>query len=94
VLALLVSAISFFNQLVIAHQFGAGHALDLYLVAISLPFLSIGLFGGLFAYGMVPELVRAQSSPESRGVMRAFLIGFLAIGALVAGGGIVLSPML
>src|SRR4051812_16966975 len=59
-LAALGSGISFLNQLVLAHIFGANSEMDAYLLAISVPLTISGLITGVLSYQLVPALQRAE----------------------------------
>lgn len=64
-LSLLSSLVNFVNQVLIAKMFGASIHLDAYLIAVSLPLLMSGIISGLFAYSVVPILVRRRTTdPE------------------------------
>jgi putative peptidoglycan lipid II flippase len=91
--SLFVALISLVNQLVIARLFGAGATLDLYLQAISVPVLFSGVLGGVFAYLMVPSLVRdREKAADPRTVNVAFLITFVLLALLLAVGGALATP--
>ena len=60
-----VSVMGFANQLLVAHFFGAGPRLDAYFVAVSVPLLLIGVVNGMFAFWLVPQLVRARAGASA-----------------------------
>lgn len=68
-LSTLGSLVSFAAQLAIARQFGAGTAVDTYLIAASVPTVLIGLFGAMLSFSAVPMLVRLSAEPS---VFQAF----------------------
>jgi putative peptidoglycan lipid II flippase len=75
-LALVGSAISFLNQLVLARFFGAGMGMDAYLIAISLPLTLVGLFSGVLGYQLVPALQRVEvRTGSSNGLLRSLECG-------------------
>jgi len=51
---------SFFNQILIAKIFGASSGLDVYLVAISPPFLLLTITGSIISIALVPVLVKKK----------------------------------
>jgi|CZKS01.1.fsa_nt_gi putative peptidoglycan lipid II flippase len=71
-------------QILTARTFGARHEFDIYLVAISVPFLVVGAASGALSQAFVPRLVAAQRDP---GLYRATISGL--IGSTVLGGTIV-----
>jgi len=78
-----VSLAGFANQLLVAHYFGAGARLDAYFVGVSLPLLLIGLVNGMFAFWLVPQLVRERAGPPEQ---YAQFSGRLLLGLALAGG--------
>ncbi|MCC7361492.1 MAG: hypothetical protein IT317_18540 [Anaerolineales bacterium] len=82
-----VSALGFANQLLVAHFFGAGPELDAYFVGVSLPLLLISLVNGMFAYWLVPQLVRERAGAAQAYALFAgqLLLGLALIGGAVAG---------
>ena len=61
-LSVVVSGVSFLNQLVLANYFGAGEAMDLYLLASSIPLMCAGLISAGLSYSLIPHLVIMQST--------------------------------
>lgn len=82
ILAVLSSAISFLNQLVLARIFGAGAQMDAYLLAISLPLTITGLIGGVLGYQLVPALQQAQVRTGTCGALANSLAAGLGMTAL------------
>ncbi len=93
ILSVVVTAVSLANQLVIARSFGASTMFDQFLEATSLPFLVSGAFTGLFAYAMIPALIRATTGTESPERSRsAFLFAVVVAAAAVAAIGAATAP--
>jgi putative peptidoglycan lipid II flippase len=61
-LSVVVSGVSFLNQLVLANYFGAGEAMDLYLLASSIPYMCAALISAGLSYSLIPHLVIMQST--------------------------------
>jgi len=82
--------------MVIAHSFGAGGRMDAYLVAISVPFLVIGIVGGVISYAVLPILAgrRLQDPENYLGFVGDLLIGFAVLGVVVGTVGYLISPVL
>lgn len=59
-LTLLISLISFVNQVIIAHYFGAGQSMDLYLTCSSVPVLIGAIFSTALSYSLTPHLLKKQ----------------------------------
>jgi putative peptidoglycan lipid II flippase len=77
-LTLLSSALGFAREILIAHHFGASHATDAYLVAVSVPALIYALlFGSGLNVSVVPRLAVVLRDDWSRGrtVFAQFLSG-------------------
>ena len=91
-----VSVLGFANQLLVAHYFGAGPELDAYFVGVSLPLLLIGLVNGMFAFWLVPQLVRARAGAAEGYALFAgqLLLGLALIGGAVAGLAMLAAPAL
>lgn len=76
VLTAIASVVSFFNQLVIAHFFGAGIQLDVYFMAISLPLTVTAFLVGALGYQLVPSMqLRATKDGDCRGLVNSLLAG-------------------
>ena len=71
--SLLVSAISFLYNLVLARVFGLGSEIDAFLYATSIPFFLAAVFGSFFMYGSVPILNQHPNSNQSTSAL--FLVG-------------------
>lgn len=90
---ILVGAISFLNQVVIARLFGASIQFDAYLVALSLPILASTVVNSAFSYAVVPTLVRRIGVETSyKRFASQMLICASASAALLAGVGSFSSP--
>jgi len=59
-MSIFVSLFSFANQIIIARVFGAGHALDIYLQASSIPLLVSGLLSSALSYSLTPYLLKIK----------------------------------
>ena len=60
VLSIAVLSLSFLSQLVLANYFGAGKAMDLYLLASSIPLMCAGIVSAGLSYSLIPHLVKMQ----------------------------------
>lgn len=95
ILSLVASFASFGNQLVIAALFGAAVRLDVYLIATSVPFLAMGVMGGLFSYAVVPVLVHWRTGSEDYPLLAGMLLSvLLGLSILVLSFAIWLSPLI
>lgn len=65
-LSLVSSATGFANQLLLAKHFGASAHMDVYLLAMSIPFTMMGLNSGTFSSSLVPALVGQRNTSEGR----------------------------
>lgn len=68
-LLLLAKAMGLVRDGVIAHQFGAGHALGIYIIAASVPLLAIHIFlGAALTSAIIPQIIQleAQTSTYSK----------------------------
>lgn len=83
-LSALGSLVSFLNQLVIAHLFGAGADLDAYFVGISLPLMIAALAGGVLGYQIVPALQHEDGKGGFDGALRALLLGIGGISLVIS----------
>ncbi|MCF6212572.1 MAG: hypothetical protein L3J45_00950 [Flavobacteriaceae bacterium] len=61
-LSLLISIISFGNQVVIANFFGAGNDMDIYLLASSIPIMIGGLISSALSYSLIPHIIAKEIS--------------------------------
>lgn len=95
-LSLFSSLVSFANQLVIAHFFGATKWMDAYLVAASLPVLISGTIGAAISYSMVPALIthRSMKTKNDGGFPAAMAVSMAIIGLVTTVIGIAFSKML
>ncbi len=89
-----VSLAGFANQVLVAHFFGAGTRLDAYFVGVSLPLLLIGLVNGMFAFWLVPQLVRERAGPPEQYALFAgrLLLGLALTGGLIAALALLAAP--
>lgn len=87
-LTLAAGALSFVNQAVLAHYFGARGDVDAYLVAMSAPMLVSGTISAAFSYSLVPNLIQHRGDQATYGRRLggfALVIGTIAC-ALALGG--------
>ena len=59
-LSLLISVVSFVNQIVIASFFGAGNEMDLYLLASSIPLMFAGILSSALSYSLIPHFIKKE----------------------------------
>jgi putative peptidoglycan lipid II flippase len=87
-----IIVLSFVCQLLTARTFGAGHQFDVYLFAISIPFLVTGAAAGSLSQAFVPRLlsVRHDQGIYQDSVAALLVIAILAA-ALIAFGGLSVS---
>lgn len=79
------SVVTFGNQLVLAHLFGAGLEMDVYLVSISLPAIVTSLLVGALGYQLVPDLQHARTVQGSEAsLLRALEAGLGGGTAVIA----------
>jgi putative peptidoglycan lipid II flippase len=91
---LLVNAISFLSQVVLAWKFGATSSMDIYLVGVSAPMFVSGLLTAALSYSLVPALVLRQSSACSFNRFNGSLcLSFLIIAVSISLAGLILSPV-
>lgn len=57
ILSLLISVISFSNQVVIAGYFGTGNDMDVYLLASSIPLMMGALISSALSYSLIPHFI-------------------------------------
>ncbi len=93
ILSILVTFASFVNQVVTARLLGADARMDTYLVAVSIPFLVMGMAGGVMSYAIVPILTaRRVTNPDDCSrlaggmllVIVLMAIGFSALAFLIS----------
>jgi len=90
----LVSAISFLSQIVLAWRFGATSGMDVYLVGISMPMFVSGIFTAALSYSLVPALVIYQPGTDAfRKFAGALFTGFFIAGICISIVGSALSPL-
>lgn len=91
--SLLVSLISFANQLVLAGLFGASMSMDAYLIAGSIPMLLAGVLSAALSYSLVPALISHKSDFISyRRFSGLLLIGLVVVSTIIATAGFVTTP--
>ena len=82
----LVSAINFLSQVVLAWKFGASSSMDIYLLAISGPMFISGVLSVGMSYSLVPALVNNQLQPDSfRQLSGLLFTSFLLLAGIIAG---------
>ena len=59
-LSLGISAISFLNQIILANYFGASKAMDIYLLASSIPLMCTSLISAGLSYSFIPHLIKME----------------------------------
>jgi len=74
VLALVTSALGLMSQILITSNFGAGRALDEYYIYLSVPTFISTVFGGVFAYAMVPLLSADNENGGKEGRLASWLM--------------------
>lgn len=90
---LLVSAINFLSQVVLAWKFGASSSMDTYLLAISFPMFVSGVLSVGLSYSLVPALVNFQHQRDSyRHFSGLLFISFLLLAFLIGSVGCLLTP--
>ena len=65
-ITLLGSAMGFVVQLILAHHFGAGTDVDVYLFALSWPTFFAGMVSAFLSYVAIPQLVARESDPAGQ----------------------------
>jgi putative peptidoglycan lipid II flippase len=60
ILSLLISVVSFVNQIVIASFFGAGNEMDIYLLASSIPLMFAGILTSALSYSLIPHFIKKE----------------------------------
>lgn len=93
--AAFANLVSFANQLVLAHFFGAGAEMDGYLAGASLPLLISGLVTGILAYQLVPALTRAAETPGMEPEFSgSVFLGLIVVLSMIAVAGFAVGPRL
>ena len=81
-----IAVLSFACQMLTARTFGASHAFDVYLFAVSIPFLVMGAGTGALSQAFVPRLIAARSNStaymESISVLLTYTLGGAVLIAL------------
>jgi putative peptidoglycan lipid II flippase len=91
--SLLVSLISFANQLVLASLFGASMSMDAYLIAVSVPMFVSGVLSAALGYSLVPALMFHKSNLAScRRFSGLLMISLVIISVVIACVGFLVAP--
>jgi len=92
-ISLIVSVSGFASQIVLATTFGATLAMDIYLIAISLPMFISGVINSALSYSLIPTLINNEKSKNMYDLyMGMFLIYFILISLIIYFTGYILSP--
>lgn len=92
--SLLVSLISFANQLVLARLFGASMSMDAYLIANSVPMLVAGVLSAVLAYSLVPALMVQKADFASyRRFSGLLLISLVVVSGMISVAGFLAAPL-
>lgn len=92
--SLLVSFVSFANQIVLARLFGASMSMDAYLIAVSLPMLVSGVLSAALGYSLVPALMLHKSDfSDYRRFSGLLLISFVVVSVVIAVLGFLAAPI-
>lgn len=87
-----VTVLSFACQLLTARTFGAGHRFDVYLFAISLPFLVTGAAAGSLSQAFVPRLLSVRHDPPIyQNSVAALLVIAVMAGSVIAFAGLLVT---
>jgi putative peptidoglycan lipid II flippase len=78
-----IALLSFGCQIFMAHTFGARHQFDVYLFAISIPFLVMGASAGAVSMAFVPRLMAARGDRDLYCSTVTALLGFAILAAIV-----------
>lgn len=70
-------------QIFMAHTFGARHQFDIYLFAMSIPFLIIGASSGVVSLAFVPRLMASSRDRDLYRSSVSALLGFAILAAIV-----------
>ena len=60
VISLIISLVSFFNQITIANYFGANKQMDMFLIATSIPTMFGGLISAALSYSLIPHFIKCN----------------------------------
>ncbi len=82
------------KEMVVAHQFGRGDALDAFLIAFLLPQFAINVISGSFTASLVPALTRGSEKGEREGAERLVSEGSLLLILLLLGSVIALKALM
>jgi len=94
VISLFISLFSFLNQLVLAWLFGTSAAMEIYLVAISMPMFISGILSVGLSYSLVPALMAHRSEADDyRRFAGLLMISFIAVAALISIFGYWVAPL-
>ncbi len=94
IISLLITGLSFLNQIALANFFGSSPQMTSYLLAYSAPAVLIGILNMLFSFGMVPVLATYKASDPQRyhHLLGTFALTVLLLATLIAGLGVLFSP--
>ncbi|HET8581241.1 MAG TPA: lipid II flippase MurJ [Candidatus Paceibacterota bacterium] len=91
---ILSSLLGFLRDRLLAHAFGAGHALDLYNAAFSIPdFIFVTVASLVSAYVLIPEFMR-RAEGERTAYIETIMLWFAALIAAVGIGAYIAAPFL
>ncbi len=94
IMTLLVKLASTGKEMVVAHQFGRGDALDAFLIAFLLPQFAINVISGSFTASIVPSLTRGLENDGLEATKRLVSEGLLLLILLLLGSVIVLKAVM
>jgi putative peptidoglycan lipid II flippase len=83
IVSAVIALLSFGCQIFTAHTFGARHQFDVYLFAISIPFLIMGASAGAVSLAFVPRLMAARRDRDLYRSSVTALLGFAILAAIV-----------
>jgi putative peptidoglycan lipid II flippase len=78
-----ITLLAFGCQIFTAHSFGARHQFDIYLFAMSIPFLIMGASAGAVSLAFVPRLMAASCDRDLYRSSVTTLLGFAILAAIV-----------
>lgn len=92
ILTLLGSGLGFFNQVAIAHFFGASKEVDKFLFATSVPTFVAGMISSILSYAIVPKIAALSINQKKQAqYLRTMLIAVVGLAVAVCIGGCFLS---
>lgn len=72
IMTILVKLVSLVKELVVAHQFGTGNALDAFLVAFLLPSFAVNVVAGSFNAALIPTYIQVREQEGQEAAQRLF----------------------